>query len=79
MFGPVLSDHDVSPALHPVDDPGRKAVLPVGIFTFLATCGGCEVWEGCMGVALVGTGVGFVAGVPVQHPVPLAPILGARL
>ena len=28
MFGSVLSDHDVSPALHPVDDPGRKGALP---------------------------------------------------
>ena len=31
MFGPVLSDHNVSPALHPVDDPGRKGALPTRI------------------------------------------------
>ena len=37
VFGPVLLDHDVSPALHPVDDPGRKGALPIRIFTFLAT------------------------------------------
>ena len=57
MFGPVLLDHDVSPAFHPVDDPQAERGVTdedLHIPGNRGTRGGC------------GVGVGFVALVRVR-------------